>query len=292
MNAKLLENIKDFNIQDINFGLKPFLSSVLILVFSFLMIKLIMYLTTKIIQITKFNEQREKTMKSVVDSISAYFIMTLAVLSILSEFGFIKKATVLTGAGIITLVAGFGAQNLIKDIINGFFILFERQMKVGDFVAINEEYYGIVEEIGLRATALREWSLKKIYIPNGEIKILKNYFKEKARVIIEIIIPFEEDFENTQLGLTEVCSQINENYKDRLYKVGNTTFGEFDIVGPYSIDGKDGGSKFILTGVVFPRDQWFVRYRAHEIILQVFKERNIKIGYPKIWYNQYPESDD
>jgi len=289
VNLEFIKDLQAFELDEINLGIKPFITSLLILFFAFLLIKLVMYITTKIIELTKFNEQREKTLKSIFDSVAAYFIMTFAILTIMSEFGLIKKTTVLTGAGIITLVAGLGAQNLIKDIINGFFILFERQMKVGDFVAINETHYGIVEEIGLRSTAIREWSQKKIYIPNGEIRTLKNYFKDKARVILEVIIPFEEDFDKVQEALIEVCTIVNEKYEERLYKVGNTVFDKFDLVGPYSLNGLDGGAKYIITGVVYPRDKWFVRYRVNEIILQVFKARDIKIGYPRILYNRYPE---
>ncbi len=282
-----LSDLKNLDINGINIGIRPFLSSLVILIVSVVLIKLVMYLTQKIIDITKFNEQREKTIKSVVDSVSAYFILTFAVLTIMSEFGLIKRTTVLTGAGIFTLIAGLGAQNLIKDVINGFFILFERQMKVGDFVAINEEYFGSVEEIGLRATAIREWSLKKIYIPNGEIKTLKNYFKDKSRILVEVIVPFEENHDKVKEALNEACTIINEKYSDRLYKIGNTNYSELSVLGIVSLNGSDGGAKYIITGVVIPHHQWFMRNRTYETILKIFTERNIKIAYPRFFTNSY-----
>lgn len=285
MDIKNLNILENFNIENINFGVRPFISSILVLTLAFALIKLVMLLTKKIIEITNFNVQREKTLKSVVDSIAAYFIMTFALLTIMSEFGLIKKATILTGAGIFTVVAGLGTQNLIKDIINGFFILFERQMKVGDFVAINEKYFGTVEEIGLRATAVREWSLTKIYIPNGEIKTLKNYFKEKSRVIIEIIVPFEENHREVEKALNEVCQIINEKYEDRLYKVAGTNYSEFNLVGVIGFSGIDGGAKYIITGIVNPRDRWSMRNRTYETILRIFNEKELKIGYPRIWHD-------
>ncbi len=285
MDIKNLNILENFNIENINFGVRPFISSILVLTLAFALIKLVMLLTKKIIEITNFNVQREKTLKSVVDSIAAYFIMTFALLTIMSEFGLIKKATILTGAGIFTVVAGLGTQNLIKDIINGFFILFERQMKVGDFVAINEKYFGTVEEIGLRATAVREWSLTKIYIPNGEIKTLKNYFKEKSRVIIEIIVPFEENHQEVEKALNEVCQIINAKYEDRLYKVAGTNYSEFNLVGVIGFSGIDGGAKYIITGIVNPRDRWSMRNRTYETILRIFNEKDLKIGYPRIWHD-------
>ena len=287
MDIKNFKILEDLNIDNINLGVRPFISSIIVLILAFALIKLIMILTKKIIDITNFNVQREKTLKSVVDSVAAYFIMAFAVLTIMSEFGLIKKATILTGAGIFTVVAGLGTQNLIKDIINGFFILFERQMKVGDFVAINEKYFGTVEEIGLRATAVREWSLTKIYIPNGEIKTLKNYYKEKSRVIIEVIVPFEENHDEVENALKEVCQIINKKYEDRLYKVGNTNFSEFNLVGVIGFSGIDGGAKYIVTGVVNPRHKWFIRNRTYETILRVFNEKELRIGYPKIWHEKH-----
>ncbi|MCG8540708.1 MAG: mechanosensitive ion channel family protein [Clostridia bacterium] len=286
MDLNNIKGLQNFSIEKINLGIRPFISSIIILILAFALIKLVMFITKKIIEITNFNEQREKTLKSVVDSVAAYFIMAFAVLTILSEFGLVKKATILTGAGIFTVVAGLGAQNLIKDIISGFFILFERQMRVGDFVAINEKYFGTVEEIGLRATAIREWSLTKLYIPNGEIKTLKNYYKEKSRVIIETIVPFEENHDEIEKALKEVCSIINEKYEDRLYKIGNANYSEFNLIGVISFSGIDGGAKYIITGVVNPRHRWFLRNRIYETILRVFNEKNLKIGYPKIWHEK------
>ncbi|QXM06403.1 mechanosensitive ion channel family protein [Crassaminicella indica] len=266
--------------------IKPFFTSLLILFISFCLIRFVMFLTAKIIQITKFNEQREMTIKSIVDSLFAYFILTLAILNILSEFGLIKKSTIITGAGIITLIAGLGAQNLIKDIINGFFILFERQMKVGDYVSINEAYYGTVEEIGLRSTAIREWTMRKVYIPNGEIKTLKNYYKEKARVIIEVVVPFEENHPLVEQTLNQVCEYINSKYDDKLYKIGNSNYSEFSLLGVVSLDGKLGGAKYIIIGIVNPHFQWFLRNRIYEHILKTFKENNIRIAYPKFFLHE------
>lgn len=281
MDFELIKSIQFTN------NIRPFFASLVILAISFCLIRLVMFLTSKIIEITKFNEQREKTVKSVIDSLFAYFILTLAILNILSEFGLIKQSTIITGAGIITIIAGLGAQNLIKDVINGFFILFERQMKVGDFVNINEQYLGTVEEIGLRCTAIREWSMRKVYIPNGEIKTLKNYYKETSRVILDVVVPFEEDQQLVEETLKEVCKFVNREYDDKLYKLGTVNYSEFSLYGVMSIDGSTGGAKYVITGVVNPHYQWFVRIRAYEHILLKFKEKGIAIAYPRFFFNHY-----
>ena len=262
--------------------------SLIILVIAFVLIKIIRLFTSKLIDLTKFNKQKERTLKSIIDSFSAYMIFIIAIIAILSEFGFIKYSTLLTGAGVFTIIAGFGSQNLIKDVINGFFILFERQMKVGDYVVINEKYYGTVEEIGLRATAIREWSLNKLYIPNGEIKTLKNYYKEKSRVIIEVIVPYEEDHDRVVKALQDTCTYINTTYDEYLYKICGTNYSEFTLLGVVGFKGYEGGSKYTLTGIVNPRHRWYIRNRIYEYILRIFQQRNIRIGYPIGYHkNQY-----
>lgn len=260
--------------------IKPFFNSLIIIIISFMMLKLVMFVTAKIIRITNFNEQKEKTVKSIVDSIAAYFILSLAILNILSEFGFIQRSTILTSAGVITLIAGLGAQSLIKDIINGFFILFEKQMTIGDVVNINDLYTGTVEDVGLRTTAIRDFHLKKIYIPNGEIKTLKNYYKEQARVILEVIIPFEENHTKASNLLKDICNYINVYYDESLFKVANIPYCEFHVYGIVSLDGLNGGAKYLLMGIVNAQDQWSMRNRSYEHILKVFKENNVQIAYP------------
>ncbi|PAB58643.1 hypothetical protein CCE28_14265 [Anaeromicrobium sediminis] len=263
--------------------IKPFINSLIILAVSFLLLKLVMFLTEKIIKITNFNEQKEKTVKSIVDSLAAYFILSLAILNILSEFGIIQKSTILTSAGIITVIAGLGAQNLIKDVINGFFILFEKQMTIGDVVNINDLYIGTVEDIGLRTTAIRDFYLKKIYIPNGEIKTLKNYYKEQARVILKIVVPFEENQEKVSNLLKDACTYLNETYDDKLYKVGNIAYCEFHLYGIVSLDGTIGGAKYLVMGVVHAEEQWSMRNRSYEHILKVFNDNGVRIAYPRLY---------
>ncbi|MFH5796900.1 mechanosensitive ion channel family protein, partial [Clostridium perfringens] len=76
------------------------------------------------------------------------------------------------------LIAGVASQSILKDIFNGFFIIFEKQIQVGDFVYINEKFRGTIEEIGLRSTSLRDWDLRRVTIPNGNIISIRNYSRK------------------------------------------------------------------------------------------------------------------
>jgi len=172
------------------------LKTIVIIIGSYFILRIIRYITVKIFDITKFDIQYEKTLSSIIISFSYYIIFIVAVTLILKEFRIIdlnKFETLVTGAGIVGLIAGLAVQSFLKDILNGFFILFEKQMKVGDFVIINEEFRGTVEEIGLRSLSIRDWDSRRITIPNGNITSLRNYSRNKMRAVVHVRVSYEED---------------------------------------------------------------------------------------------------
>ena len=141
------------------------LNSIIIIVFSYILLKLIQYLLKKLFEFTGFDVRYENTLYSVLSSMSYYIIFITGTILVLRELKIVdvtKFGTLVTGASIIGLIAGVASQSIIKDVLNGFFILFEKQIQVGDFVIINEEFRGTIEEIGLRSTSLRDWELRRI----------------------------------------------------------------------------------------------------------------------------------
>ena len=108
--------------------LRNFINSILIIIFSYMLLKLIKYSLRKIFNITKFDERYENTLFSVLSSICYYIIFIFCIILVLREFKIVditKFSTLITGAGIIGLLAGVASQSILKDIFNGFFILFE-----------------------------------------------------------------------------------------------------------------------------------------------------------------------
>ncbi|KXZ40320.1 small conductance mechanosensitive channel [Alkalithermobacter thermoalcaliphilus JW-YL-7 = DSM 7308] len=260
------------------------IKSIFIIVISFLSIRFIKYITKKVFDVTKFDIQYEKTIRSIIVSVSYYLAFFSAIILILREYGMLdlSKSTMLTGAGIIGLVAGFGTQSLIKDILNGFFILFEKQMRVGDFVVINEMFRGTVEEIGLRSTSIRDWSLRRIHIPNSEIKSIVNYNRKRMRVIVHVYVSYETDPHLVIDTLKEVCDALNEKYSEFLCKnIMNEPANPFDVYGITDIDEKNIGAKYTITGVVEPFKYWSALKDARLEILVKFREKGIKIAYPR-----------
>ena len=263
--------------------LRNFINSILIIIFCYLLFKLIKYGLRKIFDITKFDVRYENTLFSVISSISYYIVAIFCIILVLREFNIIdvsKFSTLITGAGIIGLIAGVASQSILKDIFNGFFILFEKQIHVGDFVVLNEQFTGTVEEIGLRSTSIRDWDLRRITISNGNITSVKNYSKNKMRVVAHVRVSYEEDPIKIINCLQEVCDAMNIKYKDYLYKELPKSSLGFKVYGVTDIDKNPIGAQYTITGVVESYKYFQALRDARLEILMNFKKNNIHIAYP------------
>src|SRR5438093_11169129 len=118
-------------------------------------------------------------------------MILVVVLMISSELGF-NIGPVLASAGIVGLAVGFGAQSLVKDVISGFFILFEDQFGVGDVVKIGD-FTGVVERMTMRATVLRNLEGQVHVVPNGNIPHVTVMTKEWARAVLDVTVRHEEE---------------------------------------------------------------------------------------------------
>jgi moderate conductance mechanosensitive channel len=136
-------------------------------------------------------EQRTETLRLVIRSVSKVVLLLLVVLMISAELGF-NIGPVLASAGIAGLAVGFGAQSLVKDVISGFFILFEDQFGIGDVVKIGD-FTGVVERMSLRATVLRNLEGQVYVVPNGNVQNVTVMTKQWARAVIDVTVPYNED---------------------------------------------------------------------------------------------------
>ncbi|CEH32777.1 mechanosensitive ion channel family protein [Romboutsia lituseburensis] len=260
------------------------IKSILIFVCSYIALKTIHYLLKKLFKITTFDERYENTLCSVLSSITYYIIFVLSLVLVLREFEIIdatKFGTLVTGASIVGLIAGVAAQSILKDIFNGFFILFEKQLQVGDFVVINEKFRGTVEEIGLRSLGLRDWDLRRITVSNGSITSIRNYSKNKMRVVVHVRVSYEEDPMKVMDSLEEVCDIMNEKFKD--YTISPSSGDKkksFKVYGVTDIEDNPVGAKYTITGVV-QSYKYFSAMRETKLqILLVFKKNDVHIAYP------------
>jgi moderate conductance mechanosensitive channel len=264
--------------------LAKMINSIIIIVCAYILLNLIKYFLKKIFEFTRFDVRYENTLNSLLCSMSYYIIFIFTIILLLKEFGIVdvtKFGTLVTGASIVGLIVGVASQSILKDIFNGFFIIFEKQIQVGDFVILNEEFRGTVEEIGLRSTSVRDWDLRRVTIPNGNISSIRNYSKTKMRVVVSVRVPYEEDPMNVIKTLEQVCDILNTRHKDILcIKKGKEALGAFKVYGVTDIEESSVGAKYTITGIVQSNKYFSVLKDSKLQILLSFRENGINIAYP------------
>ncbi|TIH31637.1 mechanosensitive ion channel family protein [Subtercola vilae] len=157
--------------------------------------------------------QRTRTMGSVLSNFITWAIVVFAFIMILSELNFQISALV-ASAGVIGAALGFGAQNIIKDMLNGLFMVVEDQLGVGDVVDLGPAT-GVVEAVGIRVTTLRDVNGTLWFVRNGEITRVGNMSQGWARVIIDLAIPYDTDVDAVQEKMLETANELAASPKWR-----------------------------------------------------------------------------
>ncbi|MGM7637466.1 mechanosensitive ion channel family protein [Bacillus sp. Hm123] len=158
-----------------------------------------------------FSERRENTLLKLIENIISYVVYFIALINILSILSFDIKGLI-AGAGVVGLAIGFGAQSLVKDIITGFFIIFEDQFSVGDFVRIGQ-FEGTVEEIGLRTTKIKNWTGELHILPNGSITEVTNFSVHNSVAVVDVSIAYEENINKAEKVLNELIETLPDRYE-------------------------------------------------------------------------------
>jgi small-conductance mechanosensitive channel len=218
-------------------------------------------------------KKKSDTLSSVTSSILTIIIAVIAAITILGELE-IPIGPVLASAGILGVALGFGGQHLVRDIISGFFILLDDQIRVGDVVEIAGKG-GLVEKINLRMTILRDLAGNVHYVRNGEISVVTNMTKEYSRYVFDVGVSYRENVDE----VIEVIKQVDEDLrKDPQFKD--------DILEPVEILGLD---QFADSAVIIkartktkPIKQWSVGREFNRRLKKIFDERDIEIPFPHI----------
>ncbi|MBO1902911.1 mechanosensitive ion channel family protein [Leucobacter weissii] len=153
--------------------------------------------------------QRTRTLGTVGRHVISWTIAVIAVILILSQLG-VNLAALLTSAGIVAAGLAFGAQNIVKDILNGIFMVFEDQLGVGDMVTI-DQITGTVEDVGIRVTKVRAFDGTLWFIRNGEILTLGNVSQGWGRAIIDITVDAEADLDAVERVALESARDLIES---------------------------------------------------------------------------------
>lgn len=173
---------------------------------------------------------RIHTLERLTLSIFSYTIGFILIVTIFSIFH-LNVSALIAGAGVVGLAIGFGAQGLVSDVVTGFFILLERQMDVGDVVTLSN-YNGVVEEVGLKTTKVRDFDGTLHYIPNRQIASLSNHSKGNMRALVDISVPYEENVDYAISILQTICDKIkneNENIVEGPDVLGVQLLGQSEV---------------------------------------------------------------
>ena len=216
--------------------------------------------------------QRSQTLAKVLSSAGIVVIWSISIFLVLGEVGF-KLGPLLAGVGIIGLAIGFGSQNLVRDVVSGFFILFEDQYGVGDVVQINEVATGKVEQLTLRITGLRDLDGTMHYIANGEIVHVANRTKDWARAVIDVGVGYGEDPSKVRAVLERVAEEAKADEE-----LGRNIFATPDVLGVENL----GEYEVIwrMLAETKPARQWEVGRALRERVRVAFDEDGIEIPFP------------
>lgn len=220
----------------------------------------------------RMDKRRKDTLQSMLSNLIRIVLYAILILTILPIFG-INIGALLAGAGVAGIAVAFGAQSLLKDYFNGFFILFEDQFGVGDFVVIND-HWGEIYSVSLRLTELQVWTGEIVFIPNGEITEVINYSKENALALIEIEVGYHSEAQEALEVVGEVMHSLPDETEDIV--------GDIDVAGVNELN----QSTYTIrdTAEVKPLAQWAVQRLAKQRIREAFNQRGIDLPLQKVVY--------
>ena len=226
-------------------------------------------------------KKRADTLSAVFTTTGVIAIAVVAIFTILAEVG-ISVAPALAGLGVAGIAIGFGAQSLVKDIFNGLFILLENQYGVGDWVQIAGTV-GLVEEITLRRTVIRDLDGIVHSVPNGEIGVATNFTKDWGRVNMNISVGYGEDLDH----VIEVINRVGKELAEDSDWASEITQAPHVL----RVDAfEDSGIAIKILGTTEPLSQWNVMGELRLRLKRVFDEENIEIPWPhtKVFFGNVP----
>ena len=218
-------------------------------------------------------KKRSDTLRSTINSLISVAVFTIALVVVLGQLG-IEIGPILAAAGVLGLAVGFGAQTLVADLISGFFILLDEQIRVGDVVDIAGKG-GLVEKVNLRMVTLRDLAGNVHFVRNSSISVVTNMTKEYSRYVFDIGVAYREDVDE----VIEVIRMVDAELR------GDPAYSD-SILEPIEILGLDA---FADSAVIIkartktrPIKQWEVGREFNRRLKKAFDARDIEIPFPHV----------
>jgi small conductance mechanosensitive channel len=226
-------------------------------------------------------KKRTDTLTGVFVGVARVIIALLVFFMILTELN-VDIGPILAGSAVIGVAIGFGAQWLIKDLIAGVFVLMENQYRVGDVVRV-ADVVGLVEDINMRKTVLRDLDGIVHHVPNGEIRVASNYTRHFSRVNFDISVAYDTDLDFAIEVINRVCQEmaVEDRWKKALRTVPQVL--RVNELG-------DSGINIKILGEVKPSEQWNVTGELRLRLKKAFDAEGIEIPWPhtKVYFGNKP----
>ncbi|WP_407702002.1 mechanosensitive ion channel family protein [Viridibacillus soli] len=216
------------------------------------------------------SERRHRTILRLLQSIISYVVYFSAILAVLSAMN-IEVAGLLAGAGIVGLAVGFGAQSLVKDVITGFFIIFEDQFGVGDYIKITS-IEGTVLEIGLRTTKIKGAAGEINIVPNGLITEVINYSINNSIAVIDVSVAYNSDIAKAERLIEAYLKVLSEKREE--ITMPPTLLGVQNVVGAEVT--------LRISVETLPMQQFAISRMIRRDVKEIFDQNGIEIPYPKM----------
>jgi moderate conductance mechanosensitive channel len=229
--------------------------------------------------------KRSDTLISVIVTTIQVLILFIYIVMVLSEFNY-NITAILTGAGVLGVALGFGAQSLVKDLIAGWFVIVENQYRKGDVVKIADTS-GVVEEINLRRTILRDIDGITHVVPNGEIRVASNFTKHWSRVNLNIPVAYDTDLDKAMAVINRVGSELAEDPLWKPFILSAPKALRVDKLG-------DSGVEIKVLGDTKPMKQWDVMGELRLRLKKTFDKEGIEIPWPhtKVYFGNMPPKEN
>ena len=217
--------------------------------------------------------QRVLTVADLLGSVARYAVWTVTGITVLAIVGFDVRA-LLAGAGIAGLAIGFGAQTFVKDVISGFFLLFDDTLGNGDLIRIGDDV-GTVEYVGLRLIKVRKFSGELLMVPAGEVRTFGNQSVGYARVVVTVGLSYEQDAHEALRVLEAVAEEWAATDAAKEVMVEDAP----QVQGLLSLDDSAVTARIVVQ--VRPGEQFAVDRAIRTLVKERFDEHGIEIPFPR-----------
>lgn len=275
--ANLPGLLRDWREDAINFLRHDAPKIVFVLVIAYVLVRILRMIASKTADLhirklpSGLRVQQIRTLTSVITSVGVFVILFIAILEVLSLLG-LNLGPMLASAGIAGLAIGFGAQTMVHDFINGFFILFENQYDLGDMVRI-AGVKGTVEKMSLRQTVLRDEDGTVHIVPNSAIQIVSNTTRDWSQFPLRVVVAYSEPSEKIVKLLKEIGSEVRHDPE----------FSD-DVVSDIDVPGIDrvgnGEAEYLILIKTRPNKQYRVSRELRRRIKACFEKNNVQAAGP------------